>query len=327
MTPRSPATRTDGARTDAALLDVRDLVVPAVGRRRRRRAPALDGVSLRVHPGETYGVVGESGSGAADLARAIATPATRTSGQVLLDGVDVRDIDGPQRRRRIRTLRPGHPHATVAGLLADEMRSAALPEPSGERLRELVAAVELPGGVLRRGTRELTEGERRRVDVARALCTGPDLLVADDPVAGLDVTVAAQLLDLLGRVQAERGLSCLLVARDLGVVRHLSDRVGVLYRGRIVEESPIGALYRDPRHPYTRALLSAVPVPDPEVEDRRERILLTGDPPVAAEPVAGCAFHPRCPWRRPERCADERPLLRTVGSGRLVACHYSDDIR
>jgi oligopeptide/dipeptide ABC transporter ATP-binding protein len=325
VTPRSePAPR-----SDAALLDVRDLVVPAVGRRRLRRARtvALDGVSLQVHRGETYGVVGESGSGAVDLARAIATPATRTAGEVRLDGVDVGDMDAPQRRRRIRTLRPGHEHATVAGLLAEEMRSAGLPEPDDAGLRELVAVVELPDGVLRRGTQELTDGERRRVDVARALCTGPDLLVADDPVAGLDVTVAAQLLDLLGRVKAERGLACLLVARDLGVVRHLSDRVGVLYRGRIVEESPARALYRGPRHPYTRALLSAVPVPDPEVEDRRERILLTGDPPLPADPARGCAFQPRCPWRRPERCADEHPPLRTVGTaGHLAACHYAEEI-
>lgn len=313
----------------AALLDVRDLVVPAVGRRRLRRSRplALDGVSLRVHRGETYGVVGESGSGAADLARAIATPATRTAGEVLLDGVDVRHIDAPQRRRRIRMLRPGHDHATVAGLLAEEMRSVGLPEPDDTGLRELVAVVELPAGVLDRSTAELTDGERRRVDVARALCTGPDLLVADDPVAGLDVTVAAQLLDLLGRLRAERGLSCLLVARDLGVVRHLSDRVGVLYRGRIVEESPARVLYEWPRHPYTRALLSAVPVPDPEVEDRRERILLTGDPPEAAEPAGGCAFQPRCPWRRPERCADEQPPLRGIGTaGHLVACHYGEDV-
>ncbi len=314
---------------DAALLDVRDLVVPVVGRRRRRRArtPALNGVSLQVYRGETYGVVGESGSGAADLARAITTPATRTAGQVLLDGVDVGDLDAPQRRRRIRMLRPGHDHATVAGLLVDEMRSAGLPEPDEGELRELVAVVELSAGVLRRSTQELTDGERRRVDVARALCTGPDLLVADDPVAGLDVTVAAQLLDLLGRVKVGRGLTCLLVARDLGVVRHLSDRVAVFYRGRIVEESPARALYRGPLHPYTRALLSAVPVPDPEVEDRRERILLTGDPPLAADPAGGCAFQPRCPWRRPERCADEQPLLRTVGvAGHLVACHYSEEI-
>ena len=312
------------------LLDVRDLVVPAAGRRRLRRARtlAVDGVSLQVHRGETYGVVGESGSGAADLARAIATPAPRAAGRVLLDGVDVEDMDAPQRRRRIRMLRPGHDRATVATLLVDEMRSAGLPEPAGDELRDLVAVVELPVGVLRRSVQELTDGQRRRVDVARALCTGPDLLVADDPVAGLDVTVAAQLLDLLGRVKTERGLSCLLIARDLGVVRHLSDRVGVLDRGRIVEESPAGAFYRTPRHPYTRALLSAVPVPDPEVEDRRERILLTGDPPSAADPAGGCAFHPRCSWGRPERCADERPLLRTVAgvaAGHLVACHYSED--
>lgn len=307
------------------LLDVRDLVGPA--RRLRRVRPTVgDGVSLQVRRGETYGVVGESGSGAAELAHAVVAP---PAGRVLLDGVDLADMDASRRRRLIGVLRPHHDRGRVASLLTEEVRSAGLPDPTPDELAELVESVGLPSDVLDRGVDTLPVGRRRRVDIARALCAGPALVVADDPVAGLDVTVAAQLLDLLRRLKAERGLSYLLIARDLGVVRHLSDRVGVLYGGRIVEEAPARSLYRGPLHPYTRALLSAVPVPDPEVEDRRERILLAGDPPgsPAAVAVAGCAFRPRCPWSRPERCADERPLLRTVrGAGHLVACHHAEAI-
>ena len=151
--------------------------------------------------------------------------------------------------------------------------------------------------------------------------------MADDPVAELDVTVAAQLLDLLARLRAERQLTFVVIARDLGVVRHLSDRVGVLHLGRLVEEAPARALYRSPLHPYTRALLSAVPVPDPEVEDRRERILLIGDPADTPAPAGGCAFRSRCPWQRPGRCVDERPELRQplgTAPGHRVACHHAD---
>lgn len=304
------------------VLHVHDLAVPARRRLRRALTADGDGVSLQVRPGETYGVVGESGSGASELAAAVAAP---PAGTVLLDGVDLAGMDTAQRRRRIRVLRPRRDRGRVAALLAGELRAAGLPEPSDDQLRGFVGAVGLPVDVLGRGAATLPAGLRRRVDVARALCTGPALIVADDPVADLDVTEAAQLLDLLGRIRVERDLSYLVIARDLGVVRHLSDRVGVLYGGRIVEEAAAHTLYRAPRHPYTRALLSAVPVPDPEVEDRRERILLAGDPPGSRP--AGCPFHPRCPWRRPERCADERPVLRPVpGAGHRVACHYVEDL-
>lgn len=313
------------------LLDVRDLVVPSSGRRRRRArtAAAVDGVSLRIGRGETYGVAGETGSGAGELARAIAAGVAPASGRVLFDGVDVAELDPVVRGRRIRMLRRGVDDASVASLLAGELRSAGLPDPRDTQLGELVEEVGLPATTLRTPGRELPDGQRRRVDIARALCTAPDLLIADDPVAGLDVTVAAQLLDLLGRLRSERGLTYLVIARDLGVVRHLSDRVGVMYFGRIIEEAPARPLYRSPWHPYTAALLSAVPVPDPEVEDRRERIVLTGDPPAHSETEGGCSFRPRCPWSRPERCADERPLLRSVPGAapvHLVACHHAEDI-
>jgi peptide/nickel transport system ATP-binding protein len=305
---------------DTPRLDVRGLVVR--GRRRLRARPiAVDRVSLQIAPGETYGVVGESGSGASALAEAVAQPAV--AGQVLVNGVDLATLDAAGRRRRVRLLRPTigrDERRTARALLDGELRIAGATEPDA-----LADAVELPAAALDIPVQELPDGHRRRVDVARALCTAPDLIVADDPVAGLDVTVAAQLLDLLRRLRDELGLTYLVTARDLGVVRHLSDRVGVMYLGRIVEEAPARALYRSPWHPYTRALLSAVPVPDPEVEDRRERILLPGDPPAPAVPAGGCAFQPRCPWRRPGRCDDEPPQLRAPAApGHQVACHHAE---
>ncbi|MDT7708925.1 MAG: peptide/nickel transport system ATP-binding protein [Pseudonocardiales bacterium] len=314
---------------DLPLLDVRGLVAPAEGRRLLHRGgPVLrpEGVSLQVGRGETYGVVGESGSGASAMARAI-VQAGNTAGRVLLDGVEVAELDPVQRRRRLRLLgSAGDGRRQPWSSLVDDMRAAGIADPES-RVPELADAVELPATVLHRPESELPDGQRRRVAVARAVCTGPDLVVADDPTAGLDVTVAAQLLDLLGRLKAALGLTYLLVARDLGVVRHLSDRVGVMYLGAVVEEAPARALYRGPWHPYTRALLSAVPVPDPEVEDRRERILLVGDPPTATP--GGCAFHPRCPWIRPGRCQDEGPLLRALpgaAPGHVVACHHAEDL-
>ncbi len=304
-------------------LDVRELVVG--GRRRLRGRPvAVDGISLRIAPGESYGVVGESGSGASELATAIGRART-AGGQVLVDGVDLATLDAAECSRRVGLLRPaaGRPERrTVRAVLETEPAAASGPE-------ELADAVELPVSALHTPVHELPDGHRRRVDLARALCAGAGLLVADDPVADLDVTVAAQLLDLLTRLRAERQLTYLVIARDLGVVRHLGDRVGVLYRGRIVEEAPARALYRSPWHPYTRALLSAVPVPDPEVEDRRDRILLPGDPPEPAVPSGGCVFQPRCPWRRPGRCVDEQPQLRVLAGtapGHRVACHHAEDL-
>jgi peptide/nickel transport system ATP-binding protein len=197
-------------------------------------------------------------------------------------------------------------------------------------LRGLVDSVGLPAAALRRYPHEFSGGQRQRIGVARALCVEPDLIVADEPVSALDVSVQAQVLNLLGRLQQELGLTYLVIAHDLAVVRHMSDRVGVMYLGGLVEEAPSQGLYDDPQHPYTKALLSAVPVPDPEIEDRRERILLTGDLPSPAAPPDGCRFHTRCPWRQPERCHDERPQLRVIAGadpGHRVACHYAEDIR
>jgi oligopeptide/dipeptide ABC transporter, ATP-binding protein, C-terminal domain len=302
---------------------------------------AVDGVSLHIARGETYGLVGESGCGKSTLGRAILRLVDPTSGQVRFDGVDIAELKG----ERLRTMRRRFqmvfqdpmssldPRQSVESLLVEGLKAHGLSKGAaadGARLRELVDSVGLPAAALRRYPHEFSGGQRQRIGIARALCVEPDLIVADEPVSALDVSVQAQVLNLLGRLQAELGLTYLVIAHDLAVVRHVSDRIGVMYLGGLVEEAPSQALYDDPQHPYTRALLSAVPVPDPELEDRRERILLTGDLPSPAAPPAGCRFHTRCPWRQPQRCDDERPELRVVegaDAGHRVACHYAEDIR
>jgi peptide/nickel transport system ATP-binding protein len=215
------------------------------------------------------------------------------------------------------------------------------------RLKELLRAVGLPASALSKYPHEFSGGQRQRVGIARALSVDPQLIVADEPVSALDVSVQAQVINLLEDLQDEFDLTYLVIAHDLAVVRHISDRVGVMYLGALVEEASAEDLYAEPLHPYTRALMSAVPVPDPTVEDSRERILLAGDLPSPANPPTGCRFHTRCPWRQPTRCDDERPQLRVLGmpaprgeapgpgtaaspapaaAGHRVACHWAEAI-
>jgi peptide/nickel transport system ATP-binding protein len=329
------------------LLDVRDVAVHfpikrgLVLDRTVGHVYAVDGVSLAIQRGETYGLVGESGCGKSTLGRAILRLEDPTAGSIVFDGTDIASLRGEELRRMRQRfqmvfqdpLSSLDPRQSVESLLLEGMKAHGLskgPEADSARLRQLVEQVGLPPSSLRRYPHEFSGGQRQRIGIARALCVEPDLIVADEPVSALDVSVQAQVLNLLGRLQRELGLTYLVIAHDLAVVRHVSDRIGVMYLGGIVEEAPSQALYDDPQHPYTRALLSAVPVPDPELEDRRERILLTGDLPSPAAPPPGCRFHTRCPWRQPTRCDDERPQLRVVeGSpdGHRVACHWAEGIR
>jgi peptide/nickel transport system ATP-binding protein len=309
---------------------------------------AVDGVSLSIRRGETYGLVGESGCGKSTLGRGMLRLVEPTAGRVVFDGVDVSTLRGEAlrtMRRRMQMvfqdpLSSLDPRQSVESLLAEGLRAHQLPlhGPGGDSvLRALLDSVGLPAGALRRYPHEFSGGQRQRIGIARALALRPDLIVADEPVSALDVSVQAQVLNLLDDLQSEFGLTYLVIAHDLAVVRHIADRVGVMYLGALVEEAPSDDLYHRPLHPYTRALLSAVPVPDPLVEDHRERILLAGDLPSPANPPAGCRFHTRCPWRQPQRCDTERPELRTLDlgtpelgtpelAGQRVACHYAEDI-
>jgi peptide/nickel transport system ATP-binding protein len=222
------------------------------------------------------------------------------------------------------------PRQSVESILVEGLHAHGLDKDkvaTHKRLRSLLSSVGLPSTSLRKYPHEFSGGQRQRIGIARALAVEPDLIIADEPVSALDVSVQAQVVNLLEDLQEEFGLTYLVIAHDLAVVRHISDRVGVMYLGGLVEEATSDDLYAEPMHPYTRALLSAIPVPDPEIEDRRERILLQGDLPSPANPPTGCRFHTRCPWKQNTKCDTERPVLREIEPGHKVACHWAEDIR
>ncbi|MCW2700536.1 MAG: oppF, partial [Blastococcus sp.] len=292
---------------------------------------AVDGVDLAIARGSTYGLVGESGCGKSTLGRAILRLVEPTEGRVFFEGTDVASLDRePLRhmRRRMQMvfqdpLGSLDPRQNVESLLTEPLRAHGLGGNAREltgKVSGLLDAVGLPAASRRRYPHEFSGGQRQRIGIARAIALEPDLLIADEPVSALDVSVQAQVLNLLEELQERLGLTFLVIAHDLAVVRHISDVVGVMYLGSMVEQAPADALYEQPLHPYTRALMSAVPVPDPVIEERRERILLAGDLPSPANPPSGCRFHTRCPWRQETRCDDEVPVLRELGPGRLVSC-------
>jgi peptide/nickel transport system ATP-binding protein len=303
---------------------------------------AVDGVDLQIRRGETYGLVGESGCGKSTLGKAILNLEPPTEGSVTIDGVDVASLKGEQLRRMRKDFQMVFqdpmgsldPRQSVESLLVEGMRAHGLAkddQATAKRLRQLLADVGLPAAALKKYPHEFSGGQRQRIGIARALSVQPKLIVADEPVSALDVSVQAQVINLLEQLQEEYGLTYLVVAHDLAVVRHISDRIGVMYLGGLVEEASADDLYAAPLHPYTRALLSAVPVPDPTIEDTREQILLVGDLPSPSNPPPGCRFHTRCPWRQETRCDDERPQLRVVDvpgvpASHRVACHWTEQI-
>ncbi|MEU0373020.1 oligopeptide/dipeptide ABC transporter ATP-binding protein [Streptomyces sp. NPDC006283] len=297
---------------------------------------AVDGVSLKVEAGQTYGLVGESGCGKTTLGRAVLRLVDITDGEVVFDGTDLAKLPDEEMRRYRRRLQMVfqdplgslNPRQNIESILSEGMAAHGIGKDQNERrekIKEILAKVGLPSNALSRYPHEFSGGQRQRIGIARALVLEPDVIICDEPVSALDVSVQAQVINLLEELQESLGLTYLVIAHDLAVVRHISDVIGVMYLGSLVEEAPSDALYAGPKHPYTKALMSAVPVPDPEVEDRRERILLQGDLPSPANPPAGCRFHTRCPWAQ-EKCAVERPVLTDVGDGHKVACHFAAEI-
>jgi peptide/nickel transport system ATP-binding protein len=298
---------------------------------------AVDGVSFEIRRGETLGLVGESGCGKSTVGRAILRLYEPTGGKVFFDGQDITHMDDeelrPLRRRMqmvfqdpFSSLNPRH---SVGRIVGEPLRTHGLAgrRQAAGRVRELLQIVGLPPDAASRYPHEFSGGQRQRIGLARSLALNPDFVVADEPVSALDVSIQAQIINLLENLQNEFDLTYLFIAHDLAVVRHISDRIAVMYLGSIVEVSPAEELYDNPLHPYTISLLSAVPIPDPAVESERETILLSGDIPSPANPPPACRFHTRCPYVQPTRCKTEVPPLRKLGEEHLVACHWAEEIK
>jgi len=324
----------------APLLEVRDLHKhfevgsPGLFGGQQETLRAVDGVSFELGRGETLGLVGESGCGKSTCARTLVGLYPPTSGQVMYEGEEISALSHRDRapfRRKIQMIFQDpyaslDPRQTVSSILTEPLRIHRLARPRQRRLRamQLLDAVGLNPRHIHRFPHEFSGGQRQRIGIARALALEPDLIICDEPVSALDVSIQAQVVNLLGELQERFDLAYLFIAHDLAVVRHICDRVAVMYLGKVVEIAERDALFDDPRHPYTRALLSAVPHPDPRIERGRERIVLEGDVPSPLDPPTGCRFHPRCVERgnvAGDRCETTEPAL-----GSRSACHLEPDV-
>ncbi|RPH34821.1 MAG: ATP-binding cassette domain-containing protein, partial [Chloroflexi bacterium] len=296
---------------------------------------AVDDVTFEIRRGETLGLVGESGCGKTTVGRTLLRLIDPTGGRIVFDGEDITHVKGaelkPYRRRMQIVFQDPYasldPRAPIASAIGEGLRIHGIgtPQERADRVAKMMDLVGLQPYHARRYPHEFSGGQRQRIGIARALVLEPDLLVCDEPVSALDVSIQAQVLNLLRELQRRLGLTYLFIAHNMGVVEHISDRVAVMYLGALVELSDAAEIYRLPVHPYTIALLSAVPVAKPADRAHRRRIILRGDVPSPVNPPSGCRFHTRC-WLRtqlgnPERCATERPELRTIGEGHEVACH------
>ncbi len=318
-----------------SLLEVRDLkkYYPAGGGffAPKRFVKALDGVSFTLEKGETLGLVGESGCGKSTLARALMRLEDPTSGTITLDGTDLLALKGEALRKSRGDYQmifqdpyaSLNPRMSIYAVLEEALKLHSSLDKTGReaRITELMKMVGLNPAHARRHPHQFSGGQRQRIGIARALAVNPRFIVADEPVSALDVSVQAQIVNLLQEIQQKAGVAFLFIAHDLAVVEHISSRIMVMYLGRIVESGPAADLCSDPHHPYTRALLSAVPGINPE--KRRERIMLTGDVPSPLDPPFGCRFHTRCPFAT-DRCKGEEPAMREVGPGRFCACHLAE---
>ena len=325
-----------GPEHTGALLRVRDLKVHfpvlegAIVQKQVASIKAVDGVSFEVHAGETFGLVGESGCGKSTTALAVLRMLEATAGTIEFEGVDVTQLSRSAMRPIRQRLQmvyqdpfgPLNPRMKVGAIVGEPLRVHGV---AGDRatfrarIRELMDLVGLLPDMAERYPHEFSGGQRQRIGIARALALDPSLLICDEPVSALDVSIQAQVVNLFMDLQERLGLAYLFIAHDLSVVRHISTRIGVMYLGQIVEIATRDELFHNPRHPYTQALLAAVPVADPEIEAQREQQLLMGEVPSVRNPPSGCHFHPRCPHAT-DQCRTEEPLLRQSG-GAEVACH------
>jgi peptide/nickel transport system ATP-binding protein len=294
---------------------------------------AVDGVDLEIFPGETFGLVGETGCGKSTLARVVMRLHEPTDGRIVFEGQDITHAKGKELREKRRDMQmifqdpfaSLNPRKTVGSIIGEPYRlHGTVPkEKIKDEVEQLMELVGLNPEHYNRYPHEFSGGQRQRIGVARSLALRPKLIVCDEPVSALDVSIQAQILNLLEDLQEEFKLTYLFIAHDLSVVKHVSDRVGVMYLGKIVETADGDTLYRNPKHPYTGALLSAVPIADPDLASQRKRIILEGDVPSPIDPPSGCRFHPRCPRAQiPEPCATVEPQLEPMHPGQEAACHF-----
>jgi len=307
----------------------------SIRRREVGQIRAVDGVSFDLLRGETLGLVGETGSGKTTVGRTMLRLYEPTEGKVIFDGVDLMSLKGKeldQIRRRISMIFQDpfaslNPRMTIGSIVGEPLyvHQAGGKKERQARVQQLLEQVGLNPYFVNRYPHEFSGGQQQRIGIARALALDPELIICDEPISSLDVSIQAQIVNLLVRLQNELGLTYLFIAHDLSMVRHISDRIAVMYLGKIVELADRDSLYLSPLHPYTQSLMSAVPVPDPDMQETRERIILEGDIPSPANPPEGCNFHTRCPVAREERCPIEEPELRELRPGHWVACHYAED--